>query len=474
MRKLLKNKKIQHLPLNIKPLKFSLWVDTFGEKSVKIIPLDLSENQFEIYNKISRNYSHSFLFESLTGPEELAETSVMGFDPKIIFRGYKDHVEIIENDSITKINSSNPFLELKKILPVTEEQKYRYLGGAVGVVNYDAIRLVEQIPDTHDSPEILMEFGIFDDGLLYDNQKNKLFYFYHENNRFDQLKIKDESYGKFESSEIIPNMNKEEFTKIVNIAKKYIHDGDIFQAVLSRKFEFTVKGDNLSLYRTLRNLNPSPYMYHLKQANKTLIGASPEMLVRITGKKVETFPIAGTRKITDDEEKNSLLATELIEDEKELAEHTMLVDLGRNDIGRVCEYGSVHPESLMKIKRFSHVQHIVSHIVGNLDEKNDMFDAFQAVFPAGTVSGAPKVRAMEIIEELEPDFRGPYAGAVGYFSSNGCCDFAIAIRSIFIENDKGFVQSGAGIVSDSIAENEFKETEHKANAMLEALKETSK
>jgi anthranilate synthase component 1 len=474
MRKLLKNKKIQHLPLNIKPLKFSLWVDTFGEKSVKIIPLDLSENQFEIYNKISRNYSHSFLFESLTGPEELAETSVMGFDPKIIFRGYKDHVEIIENDSITKINSSNPFLELKKILPVTEEQKYRYLGGAVGVVNYDAIRLVEQIPDTHDSPEILMEFGIFDDGLLYDNQKNKLFYFYHENNRFDQLKIKDESYGKFESSEIIPNMNKEEFTKIVNIAKKYIHDGDIFQAVLSRKFEFTVKGDNLSLYRTLRNLNPSPYMYHLKQANKTLIGASPEMLVRITGKKVETFPIAGTRKITDDEEKNSLLARELIEDEKELAEHTMLVDLGRNDIGRVCEYGSVHPESLMKIKRFSHVQHIVSHIVGNLDEKNDMFDAFQAVFPAGTVSGAPKVRAMEIIEELEPDFRGPYAGAVGYFSSNGCCDFAIAIRSIFIENDKGFVQSGAGIVSDSIAENEFKETEHKANAMLEALKETSK
>ena len=469
-----KNEKIQHLPLNIKPLKFSLWVDTFGEKSVKIIPLELTENQFEIYNKISRNYSHSFLFESLTGPEELAETSVMGFDPKIIFKGYKDHVEIIENDLVTKINSSNPFLELKKILPVTEEQKYRYLGGAVGVVNYDAIRLVEQIPDTHNSSEILMEFGIFDDGLLYDNQKNKLFYFYHEKNRFDQLKIKDENYGKFESSEIIPNMNKEEFTKIVNIAKKYIHDGDIFQAVLSRKFQFKVKGDNLSLYRTLRNLNPSPYMYHLKQANKTLIGASPEMLVRITGKKVETFPIAGTRKITDNEEKNSLLASELIQDEKELAEHTMLVDLGRNDIGRVCEYGSVHPESLMKIKRFSHVQHIVSHIVGNLDKKNDMFDAFQAVFPAGTVSGAPKVRAMEIIEELEPDFRGPYAGAVGYFSSNGCCDFAIAIRSIFIENGKGFVQSGAGIVSDSIAENEFKETEHKANAMLEALKETSK
>ena len=214
-------------------------------------------------------------------------------------------------------------------------------------------------------------------------------------------------------------------------------------------------------------------MYHLKQDSKTIIGASPEMLVRITDDKVETFPIAGTRKITDNEEKNKALSDELIHDEKELAEHTMLVDLGRNDIGRVCKYGTVHPESLMEIKRFSHVQHIVSHVVGNLDSKNDMFDAFQAVFPAGTVSGAPKVRAMQIIDELETEERGPYAGAVGYFSYNGCCDFAIAIRSIFIENNKGFVQSGAGIVSDSIAENEFKETEHKAGAMLQALKEAS-
>ena len=261
--------------------------------------------------------------------------------------------------------------------------------------------------------------------------------------------------------------------QIVNKAKQYIHDGDIFQVVLSRKFAFETSGDNLALYKTLRKLNPSPYMYHLKQDSKTIIGASPEMLVRITDDKVETFPIAGTRKITDDEEKNMALSDELINDEKELAEHTMLVDLGRNDIGRVCKYGSVHPESLMQIKRFSHVQHIVSHVVGNLDSKNDMFDAFQAVFPAGTVSGAPKVRAMQIIDELETEERGPYAGAVGYFSYNGCCDFAIAIRSIFIENNKGFVQSGAGIVSDSTAENEFKETEHKAGAMLQALKEAS-
>ena len=449
-------------------------MDTFGNAQAKVIPLDLSENQFQIYNKISRNYSHSFLFESLSGPEVLAETSVMGFDPKIIFKGYSDKVEIIENNETTIIETNDPFVELKKLLGKSNDQKYRYLGGAVGVVNYDSIRLVENISEENILSQPIMEFGIYDDGLLYDNVEKKLFYFYHDVNRFDELIVSDDSFDEFNSSEVIPNMDKEKFSSIVNKAKQYIHDGDIFQVVLSRKFAFDTSGDNLTLYKTLRKLNPSPYMYHLKQDSKTIIGASPEMLVRITDDKVETFPIAGTRKITDNEEKNKALSEELIHDEKELAEHTMLVDLGRNDIGRVCKYGTVHPESLMQIKRFSHVQHIVSHVVGNLDSKNDMFDAFQAVFPAGTVSGAPKVRAMQIINELEGEERGPYAGAVGYFSYNGCCDFAIAIRSIFIENNKGFVQSGAGIVSDSVAENEFKETEHKAGAMLQALKEASK
>ena len=449
-------------------------MDTFGNAQAKVIPLDLSENQFQIYNKISRNYSHSFLFESLSGPEVLAETSVMGFDPKIIFRGYYDKVEIIENNQTTIIKTSDPFTELKKLLGKSDDQKYRYLGGAVGVVNYDSIKLVENISNEINTDVPIMEFGIYDDGLLYDNVEKKLFYFYHDENRFDKLIVSDDTFDEFYSGDVTPNMDKEKFSNIVNKAKQYIHDGDIFQVVLSRKFEFESNGDNLTLYKTLRKLNPSPYMYHLKQDSKTIIGASPEMLVRITGEKVETFPIAGTRKITDNEEKNQALSEELIHDEKELAEHTMLVDLGRNDIGRVCKFGSVHPESLMQIKRFSHVQHIVSHVVGNLDSKNDMFDAFQAVFPAGTVSGAPKVRAMQIIDELEGEERGPYAGAVGYFSYNGCCDFAIAIRSIFIKDNKGFVQSGAGIVSDSVAENEFKETEHKAGAMLQALKEASK
>ncbi|MBA4464016.1 MAG: anthranilate synthase component I family protein [Nitrosopumilaceae archaeon] len=449
-------------------------MDAFGNAQPQIVPLDLTENQFQIYNKISRNYSHSFLFESLTGPEILAETSVMGFDPKIIIKGFSDRVEMTRKNEDTEIiQTEQPYSEIKKLLKKSTNQEYRYLGGAVGVVNYDAIRLVEDIPNAHDAPEPLMEFGVYDDGILYDNLHKKLFYFYHDENRFDQFKISNDSFESFQASEVTPNMDKEKFSEIVNKAKKYIHDGDIFQAVLSRKFAFDVKGDNLTLYKTLRKLNPSPYMYHLKQNDKTIIGASPEMLVRITDDKVETFPIAGTRKITDDEEKNKQLAEELLTDEKEIAEHTMLVDLGRNDIGKVCKYGTVHPESLMKIKRFSHVQHIVTHVMGNLAQDRDMFDAFQAVFPAGTVSGAPKVRAMEIIDELETEARGPYAGAVGYFSYNGCCDFAIAIRSIFIDGEKGFVQSGAGIVSDSIAENEFKETEHKAGAMLQALKEAS-
>ena len=212
----------------------------------------------------------------------------------------------------------------------------------------------------------------------------------------------------------------------------------------------------------------------MKMNQKTIIGSSPEMLIRVTNDQIETFPIAGTRKITDNEQKNEEMKHEFVNDEKELAEHTMLVDLGRNDIGRVCDYGTVRVKELMEVKKFSHVQHMVTHVVGRLNTKFDMYDAFKAVFPAGTVSGAPKVRAMEIIDELEPESRGPYAGAIGYFSFNGCCDFAIAIRSIFVNDKSGFVQAGAGIVFDSIAKNELSETEHKANAMITALREASK
>jgi len=459
-------------------------VDIFGHRSTpKIISLDYTGTQFEIYNKISRNYSNTFLFESLTGPEELAETSIMGFDPEFVVKGYYNRVTIQDrNNSIKTISTTEPLNTIKDLVQKTNDQSYRYLGGAVGIINYDAIRLWEKIPKDHSKnmndktiiTEPIMEFGIYNDGILFDNKQKKSLYFYYDKNRVDEIKISESKFDKFTISDIKPNLNEDKFTKIVDKAKKYIYDGDIFQVVLSRKFSFRADGDYLKVYQKLRSLNPSPYLYHMKMNEKIVIGSSPEMLLRVTNDQVETFPIAGTRKVTDDEVSNQRMKEELISDEKELAEHTMLVDLGRNDVGKVCDYGTVHVKELMEVKKFSHVQHMVTHVVGKLGKNYDMYDAFKAIFPAGTVSGAPKVRAMEIIDELEPESRGPYAGAVGYFSFNGCCDFAIAIRSIFADGKSGFVQAGAGIVFDSIPKNELKETEHKANAMLTALREASK
>ena len=451
-------------------------VTVFGQPSTpKIISLSLDGNQFEIYNKISRNYSHSFLFESLTGPEELAETSIMGFDPEYIVKGYYDKITIESRDgTVETITTSDPLNKIKELVLKTTDQTYRYLGGAVGNINYDAIRLWEKIPESHPVDEPIMEFGIYTDGILFDNRQKKSLYFYYEDNRINEIRSSESISEKFTISEITSNMNEEKFTNIVDKAKKYIYDGDVFQVVLSRIFSFEADGDYLKVYEKLRSLNPSPYLYHMKMNEKTIIGSSPEMLIRVTDDQIETFPIAGTRKITDNEEENEEMRQELVSDEKELAEHTMLVDLGRNDIGRVCDYGTVRVKELMEVKKFSHVQHMVSHVVGNLNKKFDMYDAFKAVFPAGTVSGAPKVRAMEIIDELEPESRGSYAGAVGYFSFNGCCDFAIAIRSIFANGKSGFVQAGAGIVFDSVAKNELNETEYKASAMITALKDASK
>ena len=385
-------------------------MDTFGRSQPKIVPLDLDENQFQIYGRISPNHTHSFLFESLTGPDVLAETSIMGFDPRIIFRGYADRAEIIRDGRTETVPTDDPFSELRRLLGRSDDKRYRYLGGAVGAVNYDAVRLMEEIPDRHGTDGPLMEFGIYDDGILYDNTGRRLFYFYHGEDRFERFGTGGHTQDGFAASEAVSNTGRADFARMVNRAKQYIRAGDVFQVVLSRRFEFAKSGDDLALYGRLRDLNPSPYMYHLRQGPRTIIGASPEMLVRVTGDRVETFPIAGTRKVTDDEEANRELAAQLLCDEKELAEHTMLVDLGRNDIGRVCRYGTVRPESLMQIKRFSHVQHIVTHVSGNMDAGRDMFDAFRAVFPAGTVSGAPKVRAMQIIDELEAAGRGRMPG----------------------------------------------------------------
>jgi len=342
-------------------------VDTFGYTSIpRIISLGYTGTQFEIYNKISRNYNYSFLFESLTGPEELSETSIMGFDPEYIVKGYYDKVTIESRDgSVETISTDEPLVVIKDLVQKTNDQTYRYLGGAVGIINYDTIRLWEKIPKNHSVTEPIMEFGIYNDGILFDNKQKKSLYFYYEENRVDEIKTSEPVFGNFKMSKISTNLDKDKFSEIVEKAKKYIYDGDIFQVVLSRKFSFEGNGDYLKVYEKLRSLNPSPYLYHLKMGKKTVIGSSPEMLLRVTDDQVETFPIAGTRKISADEAKNEQLRQELINDEKELAEHTMLVDLGRNDIGKVCNYGTVHVNKLMEVKKFSHVQHMVTHVIGN-------------------------------------------------------------------------------------------------------------
>jgi anthranilate synthase component 1 len=268
-----------------------------------------------------------------------------------------------------------------------------------------------------------------------------------------------------------PNLSPESFMQAVRRAVDYIHAGDCIQVVLSQRFSQRVNAPPLNLYRALRSINPSPYMFFLRMDDMTLIGASPEVLVTVEGREAITRPIAGTRPRGDSEEEDQRLAQELLADEKERAEHIMLVDLGRNDLGRVCQYGTVHVPELMVIERYSHVMHIVSEVRGTLKEGVDSIDVLRACFPAGTVSGAPKVRAMEIIEELEPTRRGPYAGAVGYFSYTGDMDTCITIRTILLKDGIAHVQAGAGIVADSVPEREYQECLNKASAALRAIEQ---
>ncbi|MFL6344524.1 MAG: anthranilate synthase component I family protein [Nitrososphaeraceae archaeon] len=441
----------------------------------------------DLFTKIYFMYDKVFILESLTGPKELSEMTVIGFDPQISvscdsnkFRVYRRDGKLLHEWKVTE-----PLAQLRKMVPHVDNNRFRFVGGAVGYVDYDAIRFWEDLPLRHKKKNKkryfpLLEFGIYTDGILYDHIKNQAYYFY--TGRKSRLKLIQKiattkthiskNPKSFFYSPPKSNMSKAQFIRAVNKLKRYIYDGDVYQVVLSRKMKFNVKGNLLSVYRHLREVNPSPYMYLLKIANRCIIGSSPEMLLRVTKDYVESFPIAGTRPIVNDEEMNEKLRRDLLNDEKEIAEHTMLVDLSRNDVGRVCKYGTVRVHDHMIVKRFSHVQHLVSHVTGHLQNDKDSYDAFKAVFPAGTVSGAPKVRAMEIIDEVEREQREAYAGAVGYFSFNGSCDFAITIRSLFVNKNKAYLQSGAGIVMDSVPEKEWMETEQKADAILSTLKKS--
>lgn len=450
---------------------------------------------------------HAYLLESVEGGEKLGRYSFLSSSPALIFESKGRKVTLSLKAPVMRQvkETDNPLEELKKIMqkykPVEVGGLPRFYGGAVGYIGYDMVKFIEDIPSTNpddlDLPDCKF---IFTDNLLIfdhvahtikvvscvhlDREKSNLKTLYNEACRkieklITKLRKKPKKQPKVirsRSSKIVmqSNFTRNSFEKIVEKAKEYIRAGDIIQTVLSQRLQTKVSAHPFDIYRALRVINPSPYMYYLSLGGMTLVGSSPEILVRQEGRRVEVRPIAGTRPRGKDEFEDKKLERELLKSSKERAEHLMLVDLGRNDIGRVCEYGSVKVPELMVIEKYSHVMHIVSGVVGKLKRGMDSFDVLRACFPAGTVSGAPKVRAMEIIEELENLRRGSYAGAVGYFSFQGNMDMAITIRTILIKGKEAFLQAGAGIVADSIPKNEYEETINKAKALFEAIEMAEK
>ena len=444
--------------------------------------LDISESPRELFGKFLGEYQNAFLLESARDQSKLAEYSFIGFEPAILIEGKSGILEVMNTESGAKerMQVQDPLEEVRRIVPPNSVSGlFRFIGGAVGYVSYDAIRYWERLPDgrKEDTPFPDIQFGVYTDGVVYDHVRGGTYYYTIGKERLNDVlavaKKRDDD-GTIKVSEPTRPMKKEGFEAAVMRAKEYISAGDIFQAVISKRIDLEVDGSLLGFYGSLSRINPSPYMYFLKFGDREIVGSSPEMLIRVEDRKVETYPIAGTRPVLSDKRETVRLGQEMLEDPKEKAEHVMLVDLARNDVGRVSKYGSVKVPDFMTVEQFSHVQHIVSHVVGDLREDMDSFDALRAVFPAGTVSGAPKVRAMEIIDELEPSNRGPYAGAVGYFSFNVNADFAITIRTLVSSGRRCSVQSGAGIVADSNPGKEWEETEYKAKGLLAALKDSER
>lgn len=443
---------------------------------------------------------YSFLLESVEGGEKWARYCFIGSNPSIVFLSKGNKSTIIRNgQSEVFDNCGDPLEALKKLMaeftPVALKGLPRFFGGAVGFLSYDIVKFIEELPDTVEDdlnqPDAV--FVITDSILIFDNVNQKIKIvsnaFLKDGNlreSYDKAIYKIESLTsrlqKPVASDILSkkhdfnkelkvesNFTKEDFKKAVLKGKEYIYAGDIIQVVLAQRLKTAITTDPFNIYRALRTFNPSPYMYYLQLGEMEIVGTSPEVLVRLEGNHVEVRPIAGTRPRGMTEEEDMALERELLKDEKELAEHIMLVDLGRNDLGRIADIGSVNVNEQMVIERYSHVMHIVSNVKANLKKGKDAYDVLRAVFPAGTVSGAPKIRAMEIIDELEPTRRGPYAGAVGYFSFSGNMDTAITIRTLIIENNTAYLGVGAGIVADSDPEREYQETMDKGKALLKAI-----
>ena len=431
------------------------------------------DNPVKLFKNLYYNYKDTFLLESMESDSGLARYSIIGFNPVAKIKAHDHNVTITTDTYTFEYTSDNPLLDIKTLIK-NDFKEEGFRGGLLGYVSYESIKYFENVP-THKSIYPDFEFGLFLDCVVYDNIHKTCEYTTLNEDRSDLIKRiyqEEHTNGILEYKLIQEDFTQDEYENAVDETKNLITDGEIFQAVISNSENLVLKGSKLPLYEHLRKINPSPYMYHIKLDQREIIGSSPEMLMRLEKGTVESYPIAGTRPRGKNKQEDEELEKSLLNDEKELAEHLMLVDLARNDIGKISKSNTVKLEELYGIRKFSHVQHIVSHVTGKLNDNLDAIDAFMSLFPAGTLSGAPKIRAMEIINQKEKYARGPYGGAVGYFSLNGNADFAITIRTLITNDNRAEIQAGAGIVYDSIPQSEYEECRRKRQALFQALKES--
>ena len=457
-----------------------------------------TETPVSAFRKAARG-GHAFLLESVEGGERIGRYSFLGSEPFCVIRTRGNDVRVLEDGGEREFHlqdGQDPLDVLKEHLGryrwVGGEDLPAFCGGAVGYMGYDTVRHFESLPGTPVDDADLDDcvFLLTDSLLIFDHVRHRLKVLVNARVEGDPDAAYDRAVRRIDELierlrqpleappppgggpaplDITPNVTPDQYIEAVRRCKEYIVAGDVIQVVLSQRLSVPVRSHPFDIYRALRSINPSPYMYYLSLDGLHIAGSSPEILVRLEDGTVTTRPIAGTRPRGRSSEEDAALEQELLADEKEKAEHIMLVDLGRNDLGRVCEYGTVRVDDLMTIERYSHVMHIVSNVTGRLAPGRDAFDVLRATFPAGTVSGAPKIRAMEIIDELETTRRGPYAGALGYVSFSGDLDMAITIRTILVKDGVATVQAGAGIVADSVEEREHQECMNKARALVRAL-----
>ena len=452
------------------------------------------DTPISIFKKVCQG-QYTYLLESVEGGENLARYSFIGLEPFVRYECRDGNGIITDKNGQCQVNGE-PLRILNEIMNRYQAPKIdglpRFYGGAVGYFGYDLIRYVEKLPE-----ETVNDLNLPDCNfiltrlvLIFDHVKHRVKIVVNTEpginpvdaynsavNSISYIKkiinepsaVNSNHSGVNTHSDFVSNMTKEDFVAKVERAKEYIRAGDVFQVVLSQRLKMPLQGEPFDIYRNLRTINPAPYLYYLNFGGTVIIGSSPEMLIRVEDNYIQTCPIAGTRPRGLNKAEDAIFEKELLADEKEKAEHLMLVDLGRNDLGRVCNYGSIEVNGFMEVERYSHVMHLVTNVSGLLKPEYTCYDALKACFPAGTVSGAPKVRAMEIIEELEPTRRGVYAGVIGYFGFTGNMDTCITIRTILVHDGATYVQAGAGIVADSHPEREYDETINKAKALLETL-----